>query len=526
MLFVLFVALAYRLRVRDMDFVQEADFWSGLISSWVAFLGSMDVARLPPPAYQPYLDGIYLPYALGSAAVRGAAALFPSISVILPIEDSFNIAGATAVNILAYVAACTVFYAAIWRITRNQIIAVLAALAMFFSPQMIAINLIRVDFLIILPIMLMFYCSVLISQDDADVKTAVILGVASAFAATMKINGLFFLTLPMTAAASSVIATRRLRPIARVAAIAAIVFALGYAVLMARYWYFLSLDGTIDRYRGVIASFAKWSTSPLMSSAWSTYYNLELVVGYGTAFIVLYLACGAVVALYAVVRRDPVALFLFATLALWSLAGSLTLKYTRGGYHLIPVFLACIAYVAGAALQSRRWIVSAGIGAIMLVALVRSVAFYEGRVREIAAESPAFQIVKREPREWIAAHVRPGETVCIPLSAHWALPINDLGLNLIFGPFDMPYLEAAKMATFAPPDPDALPSQCPLIVLEDFHVNLFNAIFKRVSPDMASRWTTFYKTLSDRWPPRIYESKVAAGGVTRVEIYDLREGLR
>src|SRR3954467_13204909 len=105
-LFVVFAVLAFRLRVRDMDFAQEPDFWSAIISSWNAYFRTLDPKTLLPPTVQPYLDGINLPNAVGSAAVRRAAELFPGLQSYLSTDDAFNIAGVTAVNILAYAAAC------------------------------------------------------------------------------------------------------------------------------------------------------------------------------------------------------------------------------------------------------------------------------------------------------------------------------------------------------------------------------------------------------------------------------------
>lgn len=519
-LFVIFAALAFRLRVRDMDFAIEADFWSAIISSWTAYFRTFDPATLLPPTAQPYLDGINLPNALGAAAVRLAADQFPALRAYLPTEDAFNIAGVTAINILAYAMACMVFYAAVLRITRSVVIAVVAALAMFFSPQMLAINLIRVDYLMILPVMVMFYCSVRIAEGEAGLPTAVLLGVASAFAVTMKINGVFFLSLPVLAAAAQLIDTRRMQATLRVGAIAFAAFAACYAALMARYWYFLSLSGTVDLYRQMIDGVAQWSWA--LGSA-GLYFNIERMHEHGEAFVVLYLACIVIVMIYA--RRDPVALFLSSTAILWSIAAAFTLKHERGGYHLVPIFLTCIAYVAGRTLAARPLLRYAGlalIGAPAAVSLVHGVAFYNKRVTEAVTESSAFQIVKRAPRAWIAAHVPRGQTVCVPLHSSWALPINDLGLKLIYGPLDLPYLDAARMAAFAPPALDALPSQCPLMVLEDFHINFFNAMFRRASPDMAQRWMAFYQALAERWPPRVFHSAVPSGGVTRVEIYDLR----
>jgi len=473
---------------------------------------------------QPYLDGIFLPYALGSAFWRGAVGVVPGLYAALPSEDSFNIAGAMLANGVAFALACVVFYATILRMTRSVVIAAITAIALFLTPQMIAINLLRVDYLIILPVTAILYCSMRIAQNDANDGTAVLLGIVAALAATMKINGLFFLTLPIFAAGATLVTQRPIWALLRVVLIAMAAFVGGYTLLMFRYWLFLSPIGLIELYRRIMTDVSQWGS--LEPSSWTIlYYNFDLVLPAGWLFIALYLSCGVIVGIYTT-RRNPIATFLFVTLVLWSFGTNMTLKYPRGGYHLVPIFLACIAFVAAQAWNWRVWL---RIPALTVIAIVmastisRSFALYEQRVGAMLDEQDAIKLVKRAPREWLAAHTHNSERICVDKHSEWAIPpMTGLKVTLTYGPFTFPYLDQNAMAQFEPPSLEQTAAQCDLIVLENFHHEFYLERIRRTNVENFRRWSEFYGRIIERWPPRVYESPTPANGIVRVMIYDLR----
>jgi hypothetical protein len=70
LLFLLFFALAFRLRQRDLEFLIEPDFNWQLIEAWKDYLSTLNPNRLPLPYTDGYLDGQFILYAIADATIR------------------------------------------------------------------------------------------------------------------------------------------------------------------------------------------------------------------------------------------------------------------------------------------------------------------------------------------------------------------------------------------------------------------------------------------------------------------------
>src|SRR5262249_26288681 len=149
------------------------------------------------PYHYTNLDGQQIADALGTLLVQAAADVFPKIRTALPNQDSYVLAGILVVNIVSYAAACTVFYAAMLPATHGIALSAILAVALLLSPQMIAINILRPDFQIFLPLMVMFYCGIVLVQGEERPRHAFLLGVSFAFLATIKISGLAYAIFPL-----------------------------------------------------------------------------------------------------------------------------------------------------------------------------------------------------------------------------------------------------------------------------------------------------------------------------------------
>ena len=126
----------------------------------------------------------------------------------------------------------------------------------------------------------------------------------------------------------------------RMLTVAVIVFAVCYSALMFRYFYHMKIGELIDLYPEGAELFFSWQT--LMPWLPWSYYNYELVLGHGIEYIALYGASAAALLWFAVVRRNSEALFVVSALIFFSVYSAMTLKYQRGGYHLLPLFFAAI----------------------------------------------------------------------------------------------------------------------------------------------------------------------------------------
>lgn len=523
LLFFFFLALALRLRQRDFEFVVEPDFYWPLVETWRDFFATFDPQHLPRPTPHVYLDGQFILYGIVDGLLRIAATGLSVIRGYFPDKAAYALGSAMLTNIACYAAACTIFYAAMFRLTGGILISALMAAGLFFAPQMLDINIGRVDFLIMLPLMVIFFCSCVIAVGAERSRHALLLGVATGFAAVIKVNGMFFGIFP----AMAVIATFRpdrasVRRLTRFTALSLVAFALTYLVLMGRFLYHLTIPEIAGFYAAAIEEVRIWA--PLMGGPrW--YYNIELMSGHGVWFIVLYLASAVAVLLVAIRYRSRPAIFLVLLFVVLSIAGAVAPKYERGGYHLLPVIFAMIGFAA-AALRNPSipapFRVSGILigGVIFAVSLSGSFERYQGVVAQRRSESTGIQLLKREPRDWLKSHVAPGTTICIQTASQWSLPPMD-GFRLINGPLALPYLDAAALSKTYPSGLDEVRKDCPLIVISDYHRRIYGALLEQASPETAAKWKSFFAALDERYPPVVFSSP-AAIYTQQVIINDLR----
>jgi hypothetical protein len=533
-LFCIFFALALRLRQRDLEFLIQPDFNWYLVESWRSFLSTLDPSRLPPPYPYVYLDGQFIVYAIADATLREIVSKVGFLRPIFVNDISFALGAALVTNIIAYAAACVTFFAACYQLTGRLIIAIIAAGCFFLTPEMLAIDIGRADFLNVLPLMGVFYCSCMLALGREREVHAVILGIALAFLATIKINGPFFGVFPALAA----VATFKPRRIVLIRltwfiALSMLSFAFMLVVLMWRYLYFLSLTGLVENYISSIGLQAQWSW--LLTNS-PFYYNIEVLQGSGWPFIGLYVCSFAWVLRVAIYRTEPAAIFLSLCLIVLSLTGMLAPKYPRGGYHMLPVFFSLIAFAVTEFIEFQNRFARFGavsIAALGFVAtLIASIASYQMVIADRIEERIEVQDLKRTPRNWLRAHVPADTTICVEVDSTWSLPPLD-DFKVVYGPLDLPYLDRNALAHFEPPSIVGLKHVCPVIVTSGFHRALFNMELGQIAPATQAKWQSFFKELDDRYPTKVFstpepidvgrqdESPVP---IKRVYINDLRGG--
>jgi hypothetical protein len=518
-----FFLLAFRLRQRDLEFLIQPDFNWRLIEAWRAFLSTLDPDLLPVPRPYVYLDGQFIVYAITDAGLRGLANHIEFMRQFFPNDLSFAFGAALLANIVAYAAACVIFFAACYRLTGRLLIAALAAIGLFFTPQMLDINIGRADFLNTLPLMIVFYSSCMLALSRETRLHAIALGAALALAATIKVNGLFFGVFPVFAALTSFRLERAtIMRLASFTALSVASFLAVFVILMSRYLYYLSPADFVQNFRASIELQMQWSW--LMDGP-PLYYNFDLLLGSGLPFIFLYFSCFGYVLFIALHLRQRRAMFLSLCFIGLSLAGILTQKHSRGGYHLLPVFFALVALTAAAILDAttnrviRFCLVIIG-GVAFATTLVTSITEYQVVVAERKVEPIGLQDLKRAPRDWLRTHIAVGTTICIQSESDWTLPPLD-GFKVVDGPLALPYLDREALARADPPSVEGLKNTCPVIVTSDWHRAWFDADLGKVSPAAEAKWATFFQALDRRYPPKIFSSPVP---VIAKEVYvnDLR----
>ena len=507
-LFIVGVVLLSRLAQTDLEFPLDADFRSIGMTEWRHFFTSL--APLHKPAPYIYFDGQLIANGFVGALLQWLApkAWFPN-------DDAYNVAAAQIVSVLSYAGACVVFYAALLRAGVNVPIAAIVALACLLSPQVIDMALLRQDFLITLPMMVVFYCSVVIARDEEHTSHAVALGAALAVLATIKLTGPMFGLLPALAFVS------RWRLPGSFIGTALLVFVPVYLMLMGRFVYYYTLDDWLALYPTGVRVLTSWHE--LITWRFSLYYNDDLVRGHGREFIALYCFCTVALAIIAIRDRDSIAAFLVLSLVAYSLYSATTMKYPRGGYHLLPLFFAVIAYAAMSLWRGRRFAMLR-YGSLAVIALVmgssvsKAVPYYQAQVSHSENNSAALGDLWRPAQRWLSANVKPLDRICIEVHSEWALPVA--GFKTTSGPFNYPYTDGAALARYGPPSDTG--AACDFVVLEDFHRSRFAARMRQVDPANSERWEAYFRDLSNRFPPVRFETARRAWPITWIELYRIR----
>lgn len=212
-------------------------------------------------------------------------------------------------------------------------------------------------------------------------------------------------------------------------------------------------------------------------------------------------------------------------LVIFSALGVVAFKYSRGGYHLVPLYLYAMAVAVRAAadhISQRRTVVIAATAALLVPAAVSAQDF--ARAAQIALQRPQSIAASRfAARDWIAGHFSPGARVCMMGGSQWANPkLKGLGFHVTTQVFDFPYLDRATMADLLPPRMDQVRAACDAIVFNDLHKTAYIGNFRTFGADARLReWQGLLDDLARTFPPRIFTAATPAYYVSRVEVYDL-----
>ena len=252
----------------------------------------------------------------------------------------------------------------------------------------------------------------------------------------------------------------------------------------------------------------------------------DLVRGHGREFIALYAVCTAACVFIALRDRDSTAAFLVLSLVAYSFYSAFTMKYNRGGYHLLPLFIAVIAYVSAwlwraSRLSVLRYAALAAVALVMISSLSKSVAHYSMRVETISEMSASLGDLWRPAQQWLKANVKANDRICIEIHSEWTLPVSAF-MPVPYGPFDYPYPDGAKLSKQEPPDDATLRQACDFLVIESFHQRIFAQRRLAVEPANAERWAAYFRGLPDRFPRIRFETSRKAWLIQWIEIYQIK----
>lgn len=511
-LFVLFLLLAAGVAQREYEFVLESDFQVSDVRQWALFYQTLDLGVFTKRFPYTLLDGQPIVTGLFSALIEAIASYVPTLATALPTGLARDQMATTIVNVLSYSGAGVLFYATMYQITKSVPWSAVVALAFFLAPEMLQINMIRPDYQISLTLATIIYISTIITLRQERGVHAVWLGIALAFASTIKISGLVFGVIPAIAylVRGFPLDGTKLREWTRFILLLLGVFSACYLILMTRYLYTYSIADWVRLYPDGWKAFTGWITILLLTPR--TYYNYELLLPHGIEFIVLYIVSAVAILLYGLWRREPPALLFSIALLLFALIGLTMQKHVRGGYHMLPFMYGCIGLfvfylLKGKAFRTARVAVATIAVLALLSSSVRAAKFYTDKSRSVGLTVQSVVDLWRPYRTWIKENL-PYGSVCLERYSEWRVPhIHDVSAAAYrYGPFDYPYLSLPEMARYLPPTLEQAGAACNVIVTNDWHRQLYSERFQEASPETAAKWRRFYQQLEETYPPFVLKS--------------------
>jgi hypothetical protein len=494
--------------------ILEPDMPLGDIRLYYDTLAGWSWTALPAPIPNVYFEGHSLIYALAMhliAVFAGAPADF----------DAAAAATINVVNAMTSAVAAVVFFATVRRLAVNAAVALLLTAAFVFAPQIVDIDLVRIDRFMLLPLAVILHESIAIARGQPGKGIA--LGAATAVIAATKVSGGLFAVFAVTAFIIAFLNAKTddaaRRHLLRVFTTTFFVGLVVLAVLMIRFVLHpgLFIAGLKASYDMQMLWTAIFPFTPRL------YYNVDLFLGYGVAFLAIAILAIAGCAVQAVRQRDPVAFWLLANLVIFSGLGAAAFKYSRGGYHLVPLYLYAMALAARSldAWFPRRGLVQA---AVMAVVLIPTASAFATSTHIALQRSQSIAATRFAARDWIAAHFAPDARICMMGSSQWASPrLAGLGFHVTTQIFDFPYLDRATMADFIPPRLDQLRAACDGVVFNDLHKNAYVGNFRTFgAAQRLQEWEQLFSDLVRDFPPRVFSAATPAYYVSRVEVYDLR----
>lgn len=522
------LGLAATLPFVDVDgaLVFDPDLRIDDILVYHAFFGSWSPEVLTPPSPNVYFEGHSFIYGLALHLYQAAAGLF---GLTPPVREAAT-ATVGIVGALAHVGATMVFFATARRLTQDRLAALLITALFGLSPQILNIDLIRIDRLMILPLVVVMHVSVLITRREARLRDGLVLGLAMAVLAATKISGALFGVMPVLAAGIALLQDKSTAwPRVRDLAMAAVGVAVPvFAALMIRHalhWERFAA-GLAEGY----AMQMKWTS--VLPSTPRLYYNVDLFAGYGVVFLLLVAVSVAALAARALADREATALWLLICLAMFSAAGMAVFKYDRGGYHLVPLYLYALAVLTSTAmdvfavrvpLRRPRGAALAAL-AVLVLPLTALGKTYAAQTAEARLRDVTVLETRVAARDWIFANFAAGERICMMTNSQWAgPPLAGHGLQVTTAPLEIPYLDGAAMADHVAPHLYQLRAACDAIVLNDLHNTVYlNNFTTRGYSDRRAEWDHLLAELTRDYPPKVFQGPVKAFFVSRVEVYDLR----
>lgn len=503
-------------------------------AGFYAAVRQFDISALPElDPDKPYLDAPFVIYAVAANLVSNVNYLLRLDRALLDVKTLliFTIRHTNA--ILSALTVGAFFLAARW-LCGSNLLALILSLLFLFSPQRLAVDLLRIDHVILFLIVALYYLTFRMLQLPQRKWPFILTGICAAMLANTKPNMLSHLVIPLTAL-FMLKYRRRIEKEAVWRFGAAFGAAVGFLMLR----HLLNWDTIGDIWMNRLAKLSAWYGA--LDKEPYTYYNWSFFSGFGITFLLLALVMVGLVVWMSIrqwnegSRRQSSRVLLLLCFVMFSILGALSPKVPRWGVHFIPLYLFIIAAGFSAlihdiprfrGLKGGRLVII-GFGIVALgPSLVLSAVEYRGLCIEAAQRAVSIEETRLAPRRFFREHIKTGARVAFYKHAWANPPIFDLDYRFDFDTLAFPYLNVQLMRRFLPPTFKSLESRVDVVMLEDYHLRQQIEILDRHGLHrQVALWRRFYEGLEDRYRRIDFKSDFPNYGVRHVMIYVVNESV-
>ncbi len=503
----------------------EPDAWA-TVNHTMAFMNFIrqgtPAALLPLSNWPPYFDGAFVLQAVCGFLVTPLRDWHWLDPALLSTDRSIAIWTIRNFNMLTYIITPLPLFYIGRSLSRSNLMGIAAAMMVALCPWILDADITRVDFPNNAAYCFLLWASFAIAGGDRRWRTGAMLGLSFALFASMKITAIALSFVPAVAVLLAV--TQRRYRWSQLG-IALLCFLALAPILFIRY--LLHASSLISNILSKIECQAMWKN--LISAKPWLYYNWDYFLPYGYMFMIL---CGlslVILLTHLTRKRDRRHILLLVILGLLSLMGIPVMKYCRGGYTLVPIYMLLIAAGAGVALTTvRRRFPGQGMGialaALFLVCLLPAlsqVTHHYIQCRTRACKRPeSLRITRLEPRQWFKAHVPPHARIATVWHEWAEPPIQDLGFK--FKPsFLTPSLDRKGLSKFAPPSFAEMEAGWDIVMVNDFYlwISQDHELRQAGFPHLAEMWPPFWQELAKRYPMKQYTAESPNYCVREITIY-------
>jgi uncharacterized membrane protein YhfC len=480
-------------------------------------------SSLPPLSnWPPYFDGAFILSAVSALIISPLRDWHWLNPALLPTDQSLAIWAIRNFNMATYIITPLPIFFIGRALSRSNLLGVAGAMLFALCPWIIDSDIMRVDFPNNAAYCFLLWASFAIAGGDRSWRTGAMLGLSFALFASMKITAIVISFIPAVALLLAVTQRRYRWSQLGVALCCFLPLA---ALLFVRY--LLHASSLYSTILSKIQCQAMWQHL-VLTKPW-LYYNWHYFLPYGYVFMILCGLCLVILLAHLVRKRDRRHILLLIILGLLSLMGIPAIKYCRGGYTLIPIYMLLLTAGAGVAITTlRRRFPGKGMG-IALVALILfcllpalgKVYQHYSLCRMWAHNRPeSIRATRLEPRKWFQTHVPPHARIATVWQEWAEPPLQDLGYNFERS-FLTPSPDRERLSKFAPPSLTEMEAVCDIVMVNDFYLwisqdhELRNAGF----PHLADMWPPFWNQVSQRYPMKRFTAVTPNYCVREITVY-------